>query len=132
MTGHILSQSIGEVGVCLRDDLSAVNSAPVVSVKYMEVQVSNTRHFVLSRPGQQHCALISLCNAGDDDEDEIVPLKLKETKRHKDRQVIGLEIGGQMTFILSTTKTESAPAPANAAHGLSHTPPEPAPADGLI
>ncbi|KAL3156070.1 hypothetical protein ABBQ32_013058 [Trebouxia sp. C0010 RCD-2024] len=68
---------------------------------------------------------------GDDDEDELVPLKLKETKRFRDRQVIGLEIGGQMAFILSTTKTESVAANANAAHGASHTPPEPAPADAL-
>ena len=65
--------------------------------------------------------LISLCIAGADDEDEVVPLKLKATKRFVDKQVIGLEIGGQMAFILTTTKTE--------AHGGSHTPPEPAPAD---
>lgn len=75
--------------------------------------------------------LISVYVSGDDDEDELVPLKLKETKRFRDRQVIGLEIGGQMAFILSTTKTESVAANANAAHGASHTPPEPAPADAL-
>lgn len=42
--------------------------------------------------------------AGDDDSDELVPLKLKETKRFKDRKVIGMEIGGQMVLLLTVTK----------------------------
>ena len=64
-----------------------------------------------------------------------MPLKLKETKRFKDREVIGMEIGGQMAFILSKLKTEPAKAvPAdtsNTAQGSSHAPPEPAPADAM-
>ena len=40
--------------------------------------------------------LIGSCVAGDDDDDETVPLKPKETKRFKDRQVVGMEIGGQI------------------------------------
>lgn len=63
---------------------------------------------------------------GEEDPDEIVPLKLKETKRFKNRQVIGMEIGGQMTFILSKLRPETAAA---TVHTASHTPPEPAPAD---
>ena len=47
-------------------------------------------------------------NAGDDDSDEVVPLKLKETKRFKDRKVVGLEIGGQMAFILAVPKQTTA------------------------
>lgn len=82
--------------------------------------------------GQEHSFTHQcVCIPGDDDEDELVPLKLKETKRFKDRHVIGLEIGGQMAFVLSTTKTESVAATAHTAHGASHTPPEPAPADAL-
>lgn len=53
--------------------------------------------------------------AGDDDEDELVPLKLKETKRFKDRKVVGMEIGGQMAFLLAVTKGTAAAQPAAAA-----------------
>lgn len=60
------------------------------------------------------------------DPDQIVPLKLKETKRFKNRQVIGVEIGGQMTFILSKPRPETV---AVTDHEAGHTPPEPAPAD---
>ena len=60
------------------------------------------------------------------DPDQLVPLKLKETKRFKDRQVIGVEIGGQMTFILSNLRPETV---ATTDHAAGHTPPEPAPAD---
>ena len=75
--------------------------------------------------------LISSCIAGplpegDKDPDQIVPLKLKESKRFKNRQVIGVEIGGQMTFILSKLRPETVAA---TDHATSHTPPEPAPAD---
>lgn len=54
-------------------------------------------------------------DAGDNDEDELVPLKLKETKRFKDRKVIGMEIGGQMTFLLAVSNNTPAPQPAAAA-----------------
>lgn len=70
--------------------------------------------------------LITFCIAGDDDKDEFVPLKLKETKRFKNRHVIGMEIGGQMTFILSKLRPEAVAAVDQTA---GHTPPEPAPAD---
>ena len=63
---------------------------------------------------------------GDKDPDQIVPLKLKESKRFKNRQVIGVEIGGQMTFILSKLRPEMV---ATTEGAVSHTPPEPAPAD---
>lgn len=68
-----------------------------------------------------------MCVAGDDSDDENVPLKLKETKRFRDRQVIGMEIGGQMTFILSKTRTAAAATAKT--DTSSHAPPEPAPAD---
>lgn len=76
--------------------------------------------------GRMALLLITCCIAGDDDQDEIVPLKLKETKRFKNRHVIGMEIGGQMTFILSKLRPEGGAA---VDHTAGHTPPEPAPAD---
>ena len=61
----------------------------------------------------------------------MVPLKLKETKRFKDRKVVGLEIGGQMAFILAVSKpnTSAPPAAVVSNAGRSHSPPEPAPAE---
>ena len=92
--------------------------------------------------------LLCLLFTGDDDTDELVPLKLKETKRFRDRKVIGMEIGGQMLFLLAVqespasqpaaqtgAKTEAtgATAPAasaqNGATGASDAPPEPVPMD---
>ena len=75
---------------------------------------------------------------GDDDTDEVVPLRLKETKRFKDRKVIGMEIGGQMLFLLAVHKeggaaqptAQAANGPAQvAANGSSDAPPEPVPMD---
>jgi len=90
---------------------------------------------------------------GNDDTDEVTPLKLKETKRFKDRKVIGLEIGGQMALLLTVPAEGAAPqaaaskgaasqaaasnaaaaaavvATSSLAEGSTHAPPEPAPAD---
>ena len=77
--------------------------------------------------------LVGVCVAGDDDEDELVPLKLKETKRFRDREVIAMEIGGQMAFILSRPKAEAVKSveAGSAAQGSGSAAPEPAPADAI-
>lgn len=77
---------------------------------------------------------------GNDDTDEVTPLKLKETKRFKDRKVISMEIGGQMALLLTVPAEGAAPqaaasnaaalvATSSTAEGSTHAPPEPAPAD---
>ncbi|KAA6415269.1 MAG: regulator of chromosome condensation [Trebouxia sp. A1-2] len=90
---------------------------------------------------------------GNDDTDEVTPLKLKETKRFKDRKVISMEIGGQMALLLTVPAEGAAPQPAaskgavpqaaasnaaaaaavvatsSIAEGSTHAPPEPAPAE---
>lgn len=63
----------------------------------------------------------------------MVPLKLKGTKRFKEREVVGMEIGGQMAFVLAVPKEATDPQ-AQAAKSIpsakeSHGPPEPAPAE---
>lgn len=89
-------------------------------------QFSAKTHLQSLSSGRNPLLLITFCIAGDDDTDESVPLKLKETKRFKNRHVVGMEIGGQMTFILSKLRPEAVAA---ADHTAGHTPPEPAPAD---
>ncbi len=79
---------------------------------------------------------------GNDDTDEVTPLKLKETKRFKDRKVISMDIGGQMALLLTVSAEGAAPqaaasnaaaaavvATSSTAEGSTHAPPEPAPAD---
>lgn len=43
--------------------------------------------------------------AGDDDSDELVPLKLKETKRFSNRKVLQVEMGGQHVGLLAASQS---------------------------